>query len=145
MKAKVTLVEGQTWLGQAGSGHGIVLDASPDIGGQNLGCRPMELMLLGLAGCTAIDVRLILQRGREAVTDCVIEAEAERAPSDPKVFTKVHLTFRVTGRTLSRAKVERAVALSHEKYCSATAMFLKTAEITHTIEVLEAGDATEAA
>ncbi len=145
MKAKVTLVEGQTWLGQAGSGHGIVLDASPDIGGEKLGGRPVGLVLLGVGGCTAIDVRLILQRGREAVTDCVIEAEAERAPSDPKVFTKVHLTFRVTGRTLSRAKVERAVALSHEKYCSATAMFLKTAEITHTIEVLEAGDATEAA
>ncbi len=141
MKAKVTLVEGQTWLGQAGSGHGIVLDASPDIGGQNLGCRPMELMLLGLAGCTAIDVRLILQRSREVVTDCVIEAEGERAAEDPKVFTKVHLSFRVTGRKLNRAKVERAVQLSHEKYCSATAMFLKTAAITHSIEVLEAGAA----
>jgi len=139
MKAKVTLVEGQTWLGEAGSGHGIVLDASPDIGGRNLGCRPMELLLLGLAGCTAIDVRLILQRGREAVTGCVIEAEGERAATDPKVFTRVHLTFRVTGRKLNRAKVERAVQLSHEKYCSATAMFLKTAEITHSIDVVEAG------
>lgn len=139
MKAKVTLVEGQTWLGQAGSGHGIVLDASPDIGGQDLGCRPMELMLLGLAGCTAIDVRLILQRGREVVTDCVIEAEGERAAEDPKVFTKVHLSYRVTGRKLNPAKVERAVQLSHDKYCSATAMFLKTATVTHAIEVLEAG------
>lgn len=138
MKAKVTLVEGQTWIGEAGSGHGIVIDAAPDIGGRNLGCRPMELMLLGLAGCTAIDVRLILQRGREAVSDCVVEAEAERAPVDPKVFTRVHLTYRVTGRALSRAKVERAVQLSHDKYCSATAMFLKTAAVTHAIELVEA-------
>lgn len=139
MKAKVTLVEGQTWIGEAGSGHGIVIDASPDIGGRNLGCRPMELMLLGLAGCTAIDVRLILARGREAVTDCVVEAEGERATSDPKVFTRVHLTYRVTGRKLNAAKVERAVQLSHDKYCSATAMFLKTAAVTHSIDVIEAG------
>lgn len=138
MKAKVTLVEGMTWLGEAGSGHGIVLDAAPDIGGRNLGCRPMELVLLGLAGCAAIDVRLILQRGREAVTDCVVEAEAERAESDPKVFTRIHLAFRVTGRALSRAKVERAVQLSHETYCSASAMLGKTAAITHSIEILEA-------
>lgn len=139
MKAKVTLVEGQTWIGEAGSGHGIVIDASPDIGGRNLGCRPMELMLLGLAGCTAIDVKLILDRGREAVTDCVVEAEGERATSDPKVFTRVHLTYRVTGRKLNAAKVERAVQLSHDKYCSATAMFLKTAAVTHSIDVIEAG------
>lgn len=138
MKAKVTLVEGMTWLGEAGSGHGIVLDAAPDIGGRNLGCRPMELVLLGLAGCAAIDVRLILQRGREAVTDCVVEAEAERAGTDPKVFTRIHLSFRVTGRALNRAKVERAVQLSHETYCSASAMLGKTAAITHSIEILEA-------
>ena len=139
MKARVTLIEGMTWLGEAGSGHGIVIDAAPDIGGRNLGLRPMELVLLGLAGCTAVDVRLILQRGREQVTDCTVEAEAERAANDPKIFTKVHLAYRVVGRNLSTDKVRRAVELSSTKYCSASAMIAKTAEITHAIEVVEVG------
>jgi len=138
MKARVKLIEGMTWLGEAGSGHGVVIDAAPAIGGRNLGLRPMELVLLGLAGCSAVDVRLILQRGREDVTDCTVEAEAERAETDPKVFTRVRLSYRVVGRKLNRAKVERAVALSAEKYCSASAMIAKTAELSHTIEVLEA-------
>lgn len=139
MKARVKLVEGMTWMGEAGSGHGLVIDASPEIGGRDLGLRPMELVLLGLVGCTAVDVRLILQRGREAVTDCQIEAEAERAATDPKVFTKIHLRYRVTGKNLKREKVERAVQLSADKYCSASAMIAKTAVITHEIELVEAG------
>ncbi len=138
MKARVKLVEGMTWMGEAGSGHAIVIDSSPEIGGRDLGLRPMELLLLGLASCSAIDVRLILLRGREAVSDCVVEAEAERAAEDPKVFTAITLTYRITGRGLSRAKAERAVALSAEKYCSASAMIEKAAEIRHVIEIVEA-------
>lgn len=131
------LLEGMTFVGEAGSGHGIVIDAAPEIGGRNLGPRPMELLLLGLASCSAVDVRLILQRGREVVTDCVVEAEAERAAEDPKVFTRIHLGYRITGKALNRGKVERAVQLSAEKYCSASAMLAKTAEITHSIELVE--------
>lgn len=138
MKARVKLIDGMTWLGEAGSGHGIVVDASPDIGGHDLGLRPMELVLLGLVGCMAIDVRLILQKGREQVTDCVIEAEAERAATEPKVFTQIAIKIRVVGKNVKREKVERAAQLSAEKYCSVSAMLGKTATITHEIEVVEA-------
>ena len=131
MKARVKLIEGMAFLGEVGSGHAIVMDGSPDIGGRNLGMRPMEMLLLGLAGCTAIDVVLILRRGREDVADCVVEVSAERAESDPKVFTKIHLHYRVKGKTLAAAKVERAIQLSKEKYCSASIMLGKTAEMTH--------------
>jgi putative redox protein len=138
MKARVKWVEAMTFVGESGSGHSIVMDGSPDIGGRDLGVRPMEMLLLGLGGCTAIDVALILKKGREKVTDCVIEIEAERAAADPKIFTRIRLKYLVTGRDLSRAKVERAVALSAEKYCSASAMLGRTAEITHEIELIAA-------
>jgi putative redox protein len=131
MKARVRWVEGMTFTGESGSGHAIVLDGAPENGGRNVGIRPMELMLLGLAGCTAFDVVLILQRGRQPISDCVVEVEAERAPVDPKVFTKIHLKYTLSGQGLSPEKVERAIQLSKEKYCSASIMLGQVAEITH--------------
>lgn len=145
MKARVKLVEGMTFVAESGSGHAMVIDAAPDIGGRNLGPRPMELLLMGLGGCTSIDVMLILRRSREQVTDCVVELEAERAPTDPKVFTSIHLRYVVTGRGLDRNKVERAIKLSEEKYCSATAILSGTAKITHSLDLVEEGAAPAAA
>jgi len=115
-----------------------VMDGAPEAGGRNAGIRPMEMLLIGLAGCTAFDVVLILERGRENVTDCVVEVEAERAETDPKVFTKVHLIYKIAGHNLKLDKVERAVALSAEKYCSASIMFGKTAAMSHEIQLSEA-------
>lgn len=138
MKAKITWVEGRTFLAESGTGHAVVMDGAPESGGRNLGPRPMEMLLIGMGGCTAFDVVMILEKGRHAVTDCQISVEAERAETDPKVFTKIHLHFRVFGKNLPMAAVERAVELSAEKYCSASIMLGKTAEIAHTIEVIEA-------
>lgn len=126
------------FVGESGSGHSVIIDGAPEAGGRNLGFRPMEMMLLGLGGCSAFDVMHILKRGREHVTDCVVEIDAQRAQTDPKVFTQIALKYIVTGRGLDRKKVERAVALSAEKYCSASAIMAKTAEMTHTIEIVEA-------
>jgi putative redox protein len=137
MKARVKWVEAMSFLGEAGSGHAVLMDGAPDAGGRDLGPRPMEMLLLGLGGCTAFDVVLILKRGREKVTDCVVEIEAERAASDPKIFTGIRLVYKITGRNLSRDKVERAVALSDEKYCSATAQLRALAKISHEIEIIE--------
>jgi putative redox protein len=139
MKSRVKLVEGMTFMAESGSGHAVVLDAAPDIGGRNLGPRPMELLLMGLGGCTSIDVMLILRKSREQVTDCVVELDAERAPTDPKVFTSIHMRYVVTGRGLDRNKVERAIKLSAEKYCSATAILSRTATITHSLDLVEDG------
>ena len=125
------------FVGESGSGHAVVMDGSADQGGRNLGVRPMEMLLLGLGGCTAFDVMLILKRGRQRVTDCVVEIEAERAETDPKVFTRIHLHYVVSGHGLAPAKVERAVQLSAEKYCSASIMLGKTAELTHDFEVVD--------
>lgn len=137
MKARAKLIEGMAFMGEAGSGHALVLDGSPEYGGRNLGFRPMELILLGVAGCTAFDVVNILRKGREDVADCVVEVEGERAGEDPKVFTKVHLIYRVKGKNLSPAKVERAIKLSKEKYCSASIMVAKTAEMTFEYHIEE--------
>jgi putative redox protein len=137
MKARVKWVEGAAFLGESGSGHGVLMDGAADYGGRNLGPRPMEMLLLGLGGCSAFDVVLILKRGREKVDDCVVEIEAERAGTDPKVFTEIRLKYLVKGRNLDRAKVERAVQLSADKYCSASAILAKTARLSHTIEVEE--------
>jgi putative redox protein len=128
---------GMTFIAETGSGHVAVMDGAPDGGGRNLAPRPMELLLAGAGGCTAYDVVLILKRGRHAVTGCDVRLQAERAATDPKVFTRIALHFEVRGRNLPREAVERAVRLSHEKYCSATAMFAKTAEITHTLDVVD--------
>ena len=130
MKARAKLIEGMAFLGEAGSGHAVVMDGAPDYGGRNLGFRPMELMLVGLAGCTAFDVVLILRKGREDVVDCVVEVSAERAAEDPKIFTAIHLSYRVKGTNLTEAKVKRAIELSKEKYCSASIMLGKTATMT---------------
>ena len=138
MKARVKWVEQVTFVGESGSGHSVVMDGAPDAGGRNLGVRPMEMLLIGLGGCTAFDVVMILKRGRESVTDCVIELEAERAETEPKVFTNIRMRYIVTGRALDPKKVDRAVALSAEKYCSATAMLEKMAKITHSVEIVEA-------
>ncbi|HEY0521771.1 MAG TPA: OsmC family protein [Stellaceae bacterium] len=135
MKARIKWVQDVMFVGESGSGHAVVMDGSPDFGGRNLGVRPMEMLLLGLGGCTAFDVVHILRKGRDPVEDCVVEIEAARAETDPKIFTRIHLRFVVTGRGLARAKVERAVQLSTEKYCSATAMLARVAEITHEIAV----------
>jgi putative redox protein len=138
MKARVKWVDGLMFVGESGSGHAVVMDGAPEHGGRDLGLRPMEMLLLGLGGCTAIDVMLILKKGREAVAACAIEIEAERADTDPKIFTRIHLHYVLTGRNLARPKVERAIELSAEKYCSASAMLARTAEITHDFEIREA-------
>jgi len=137
VKARVHLTEGLTFVAESGSGHALVVDASPDVGGRNLGPRPMELVLMGTGACTAIDVMLILRKSRQAVTGCVVELDSERAKDDPKVFTKIHFHFVVTGRALVPAQVERAIALSRDKYCSATAMLAKTAAVTSDFEIRE--------
>jgi len=137
MKAKAKWVQDVMFLGESGSGHSVVMDGAPDAGGRNLGFRPMEMMLMGLAGCSAFDVVLILKRSREDITDCVVDVDGDRAETDPKVFTQVRMHYIVTGRNLDPKKVERAVKLSEEKYCSASAMFGKTATLTHTIEIRE--------
>jgi putative redox protein len=138
MKARIKLAEGMTFVAESGSGHAVVVDAAPDVGGKNLGARPMELVLMGTGACTAIDVMHILRKARQPVTDCVVDLEAERAAEDPKVFTKIHLRYVVTGKGLAQAQVERAIKLSKEKYCSATIMLAATAAITFDYEVREA-------
>lgn len=129
---------GMAWVAETGSGHLIAMDGAPDGGGRNLAPRPMETVLAGTGGCTAYDVVLILKRGRHDVRGCQVKLTAERAPTDPKVFTAIHMHFVVGGRGLPAAAVERAIALSHEKYCSASIMLGKTAAITTSFEVVEA-------
>ena len=137
MKARVKWVQDRTFLGESGSGHSVVMDGDPAGGGRDLGIRPMEALLLGMGGCTAYDVVEILQKGRQDVEDCVIELDGERADEIPKVFTKIVVRYIVTGRNLDPKKVERAVSLSAETYCSATIMLGKTAEVTHEIEIVD--------
>jgi len=138
MKARIQLVEGMTFVAESGSGHAVVVDAAPDVGGRDLGARPMELVLMGAGACTAIDVVHILRKSRQAVTGCVVELDADRAEDDPKVFTRIRLHYVVTGKSLATAQVERAVKLSKDKYCSATIMLARTAAIEFDFEVREA-------
>ncbi|MBX3717076.1 MAG: OsmC family protein [Burkholderiales bacterium] len=138
MKARVKLVEGITFVAESGSGHAVVVDASPEVGGRDMGARPMEMILMGAGGCSAIDVVHILRKARQDLVDCVVEVEGERAAEDPKVFTRIHMHYVVTGRALNPAQVERAIRLSKEKYCSATIMLAKTAEVTADFEIREA-------
>ncbi len=138
MKARIKWVEGASFMAETGSGHALMVDGAAEAGGRNLGPRPMELVLAGAAACTAFDVVWILRKARQPVSDCVVEAEAERAEKDPKVFTRIHLRYQVAGKGLNPAQVERAVKLSKEKYCSATLMLAKTAEITFDIVLGEA-------
>ena len=136
MEADIKLLDGVCFVGTAGSGHSVVIDGPPDHGGQNRGVRPMELLLLGLAGCAAFDVVHILRKGRHDVEDCHARVEAERATEDPKVFTRIHLHFIVRGAGINGKHLARAVELSAEKYCSASIMLGKMAEITHSYELL---------
>jgi putative redox protein len=127
-----------TFLAETGSNHVVAMDGAPDGGGRNLAPRPMEMVLLGTGGCTAYDVVVILKKSGQAVTGCEVKLTAERAPTDPKVFTRIHMHFVVSGRALKRNVVEHAIRLSHEKYCSASAMLGKTAEMTRDFEIVEA-------
>lgn len=138
MKATVKWLDNMTFVGESGSGHAVIIDAAPEVGGRDLGPRPMELLLLGTGGCSAIDVMLILKKSRQDVTDCRVELEAERAETDPKVFTKIRMHFVVSGRGLSENHVRRAVDLSAEKYCSASIMLGQVAEVTHSYEIIAA-------
>lgn len=137
MKARVKWIEGVAFVGETESNHAIVMDGSPEGGGRNLGIRPMEAVLVGMGGCTSFDVVTILKKSRQDIHDVYVEMNAERATTDPKVFTKIHLHFVVKGRGLKREMVERAINLSAEKYCSASIMIGKTAEITHDFEIQE--------
>lgn len=134
VKARVHWLEGRAMVGESGSGHALVMDGSPESGGRNLGVRPMELLLVGLGGCTQFDVLHILEKARQKVTGCRVEVEAERANEDPKVFTRIHVHYVVTGQDLNEKQVERAIQLSCEKYCSASIMLGATAQITHDFE-----------
>ncbi len=138
MKARVKWIEDRNFLGESDTGHAVVMGSKGGKTGIAVAPTPMELILIGLGGCTSYDVVHILERGREAVTDCVVEMDADRADEDPKIFTRIHLHFVVTGKNLNTAKVERAIALSAEKYCSASAMLGKAATITHDFEIVEA-------
>ncbi len=138
MKAKITWINGRAFLGESGSGHSIVMDGAPEAGGRNIGPRPMEMLLLGLGGCTAFDVVMILEKSRETVTGCEVELISERAKEDPKVFTHVKMIYTVTGKNVKPASVERAITLSTEKYCSASKMFESTAKIEHEWKIIEA-------
>ena len=138
MKGRVKWIENAMFLAESGSGHAIVMDGPPESGGKNLGVRPMEMLLLGMGGCASFDVVHILKKGRHSVLGCEAFLEAERAESDPKVFTKIHLHFQVSGQGLTEAVVERAVHLSAEKYCSASIMLGKSAQVSHSFEIVQA-------
>jgi putative redox protein len=138
MQATVKWLDGRIFVGETGSGHAVVMDGPPDHGGRNLGPRPMEMLLLGVGGCSSFDVVDILQKGRHDIIDCTTELTAERVDAIPSVFTKIHLHFKVTGKNLSATAVERAVKLSAEKYCSASIMLGNAGvEISHDFEVIE--------
>jgi len=137
MKARVKWLDHMSFVGESESGHSVVMDGAPENGGRNLAARPMEMVLLGLGGCTAFDVVMILQRARQPVADCIVEIEAERADEVPKVFTRLHVHYIVKGQSLSEKQVAKAVKLSAEKYCSVSIMLGKTAEMSHDFEILE--------
>jgi len=137
MKARVKWAEQVSFVVESGSGHAVVIDGAPEAGGRNVGMRPMEMLLGGAAACTAFDVVFILKRARQPVADCVVDAEAERAPVEPKVFKRIHLKYAVAGRGLDPHQVERAVRLSKEKYCSATIMLAPSVEITYDVRVVD--------
>ena len=130
--------EGMSFLAETGSNHLVTMDGAPDGGGRNLAPRPMEVVLVGTGGCSAYDVVVILKKSGQDVTGCEVKLSAERAATDPKVFTRVHMHFVVRGRALKRNVVEQAIRLSHEKYCSATAMLVKSAEVTRDFEIIDA-------
>ncbi len=136
MEAKVKWVDGRMFVGETGSGHAVIMDGPPSHGGRNMGIRPMEMILLGVGGCSSFDVIEILQKGRHNVIDCIAEVSAERVDTVPSIFSKIHLHFIVTGSDLKASVVERAVKLSAEKYCSASIMLSKSVTITHDFEII---------
>ena len=137
MKSKVKWLDNMSFVGESASGHSVVMDGPAEFGGQNLGIRPMEMLILGLGGCSSFDVMLILKKSRQKVDRCEVELDYDRAEESPKVFTRIHMHFIVTGRGLDSTKVEKAISLSAEKYCSASVMLGNTAQITHDFEILE--------
>ncbi|MDH5388077.1 MAG: OsmC family protein [Gammaproteobacteria bacterium] len=137
MKATVKWLDNMSFVGESGSGHSVVMDGPPDDGGRNMGVRPMEMVLLGMGGCTAFDVVHILKRARQDIMDCHVELEAERATDIPKVFTKIHAHYVIKGKGLDARKVERAITMTAEKYCSVSIMLASCVEITHDFEIIE--------
>lgn len=137
MQARVKWLDHMSFVGESGSGHSVVMDGAPEAGGRNLAARPMEMVLIGMGGCTAFDVVMILQKARQPVDDCIVEISAERAEEIPKVFTKIHVHYIVKGRGLSEKQVEKAIHLAAEKYCSVSIMLAATAEVTHDLEIIE--------
>lgn len=137
VKARIKLIEGIQMLGESGSGHTVVMDAAESVGGRNMGIRPMELLLIGMGGCASIDVLNILRKGRHEVVDCVAEVSGLRADSEPKVFTAIDVHYTVTGRAIPDKAIQRAIKLSEEKYCSASAMLGKTATIKSSYTIVE--------
>lgn len=135
MKVNVKWIDGVSFVGESETGHAVVLDGAPENGGRNIGMRPMEMLLIGMGACTSFDVVTILKKSRQPIANCVAEISAERADTIPKVFTKIHVHFVVTGNDLNASQVERAVKLSAEKYCSASIMLSKACEITHDFEI----------
>jgi putative redox protein len=139
MKSRVKWVEDVCFMAESDSGHALIMDGAPDIGGRNLGPRPMEMLLMGTGGCTSVDVVMILRKSRQDITGCEVEVSAERAGDHPKVFTKIHMHFTVRGRGVKAELVDRAIKLSAEKYCSASIILGKTAAMTHDFEIIEEG------
>ena len=135
MQVVVKWIDGVSFVGESESGHAVVLDGAPENGGRNIGMRPMEMLLIGMGACTSFDVVTILKKARQPIVDCVADVKAERADEIPKVFTKIHVHFVITGDNLSESQVERAVKLSAEKYCSASIMLAKSVIITHGYEI----------
>ncbi len=139
MKTRVKWLDHMSFIGESASGHSVVMDGPPEAGGRNLGVRPMEMLLLGMGGCSSFDVVSMLKKGRQDITSCEVEIESERADEEPKVFTKIHMHFIIKGNAVSESKVKKAVSLSADKYCSASIMLGKTAEVTHDFVVVNAG------
>ena len=138
MKARIKWIEDLSFFGESGSGHSIVMDGPEAIGGHGTGMRPMELLLLGMGGCTSFDMIQMLKKSRQDIVDCVVDVSAERSEEIPKIFTDIHVQYTITGRNVKEAHVKRAVELSTEKYCSASIMLGASANITHAFEIIEA-------
>jgi len=136
MKSRVKWLDNMSFVGESASGHSVVMDGPPEAGGRNLGVRPMEMLLLGLGGCSSFDVVSMLKKGRQNISNCEVEISAKRADTEPKVFTEIHLHFIIEGKDLSEVKVSKAIQLSAEKYCSASIMLGKTATVTHDYEIV---------
>jgi len=136
MKTRVKWLDNMSFVGESGSGHSVVMDGPQEFGGRNLGIRPMEMLLLGLGGCASFDVVSMLKKSKQDLVDCEVEISAQRADTEPKVFTKIHLHFVIAGNDLSDKRVKRAIELSAEKYCSASVMLGKTAEVSHDYEII---------